>query len=324
MRIVKQSTNFKDNIIMGVSALFHDALIHSIVDVTKENENIGIFEFIQLMISETNWILSPGKREFGDKSVSKYVKKHIDGQYSYPLVSQHPGTLRERSLNLYRDCLVKIHKTLNGDWDVSWFEFITYLLFIQSNCHHKGRDTNSHKLCRNSDSFLDFFYKSKAALNPWLPWEISDRMRYGRDIKNIPETKKPELRGEWWVKAFEREKKILLLFETLAPSHYLAKRITTGWVVRGFTDIIKGDFIPDGSVINQLREYYGLPELSGDYGLGCMSVKSDVLYELEDKEEKDKDGHLILNGEMCTMFNLGFSIGCGMVCMFRFMEKHSN
>ena len=56
-----------------------------------------------------------------------------------------------------------------------------------------------------------------------------------------------------------------------------------------FTDIIKGDFIPQGSVLNQLRRHYELPELSGDYGLGCMSVQSDVLYELEDKEEKKEN-----------------------------------
>lgn len=277
----------------------HNAIILSIVDVANENKDIGIFEFIKLMISETNWILSPGERDFGDVPVAKYVKKHIDGQYSYPLISQHPGTHRERSLNLYRDCLVKIHKTLNGDWDVSWFEFITYLLFIQSNCHHKGGNTNSHKLCRNSDSFLDFFYKSKAAFNPWFPWENADRLRYGRDIKDIPETKTAEFRGEWWVNAFEREKENLLLFETLAPSHYLGKRLTTGWVVRGFTDIIKSDFIPQGSVLNQLRRHYGLPELSGDYGLGCMSFQSDVLYEIEDKEEKEKE-----EKEDVKLFNL--------------------
>ena len=274
---------------MAVTSLFHAALIHSIVEITKENENIAIFDFIKLMISETNWILSPGERDFGDEPIAKYVKKHIDGQYSYPLIGLRREALRERSLDLYRDCLVKIHEALNGDWDVSWFEFITYLIFIQSNCHHKGENINSHKLCRSSDSFLDFFYKSKAAFNPWLPWEKADRLRYGRDIKDIPETKTAELRGEWWVSAFEREKKILLLFETLAPSHYLGKRLTTGWVVRGFTDIIKGDFIPQGSVLNQLRRHYELPELSGDYGLGCMSVQSDVLYELEDKEEEEKE-----------------------------------
>ena len=274
---------------MGVTSLFHDALVHSIVEITKENENIAIFDFIKLMIRETNWILSPGERDFGDEPVAKYVKKHINGQYSYPLIGLRREALRERSLNLYRDCLVKIHKALNGDWDVSWFEFITYLLFIQSNCHHKGGNTNSHKLCRSPDSFLDFFYKSKAAFNPWLPWENADRLRYGRDIKDIPETKTAELRGEWWVDAFEREKKCLLMFETLSPTHYLGKRLTTGWVVRGFNNgELKGDFLPQGSVLNQLRENYGLPHLSGDYGLGCMSVNSDVLYELEDKEEKEE------------------------------------
>ena len=63
---------------MGVTSLFHDALIHSIVEITKENENIAIFDFIKLMISETNWILSPGERDFGDEPIAKYVKKHID------------------------------------------------------------------------------------------------------------------------------------------------------------------------------------------------------------------------------------------------------
>ena len=275
---------------MGVTSLFHDALVHSIVEITKENENIAIFDFIKLMIRETNWILSPGERDFGDEPVAKYVKKHINGQYSYPLIGLRREALRERSLNLYRDCLVKIHKALNGDWDVSWFEFITYLLFIQSNCHHKGGNTNSHKLCRSPDSFLDFFYKSKAAFNPWLPWENADRLRYGRDIKDIPETKTAELRGEWWVSAFEREKKILLLFETLAPSHYLGKRITTGWVVRGFNG--KGyDVLPQASVVNQLREHYGCPQLCGDYGYGHMSAESNV-YKIKDKIEDKIEGKI--------------------------------
>lgn len=306
---------------MGVTSFFHNALIHSIVEITKGNDNIAIFDFIKLMISETNWILSPGERDFGDEPIAKYVKKHIDGQYSYPLIGLRREALRERSLNLYRDCLVKIHKALNGDWDVSWFEFITYLLFIQSNCHHKGGNTNSHKLCRSPDSFLDFFYKSKAAFNPWLPWEKADRLRYGRDIKDIPETKTAELRGEWWVSAFEREKKTLLLFETLAPSHYLGKRLTTGWVVRGFTDIINGDILPQGSVLNQLRDHYGLPELSGDYGLGVMSVTSKVAdcHELKDKDKcKDKDTNP--NDEMCVYFNLGMCVGFGIVYMFKFID----
>ena len=302
---------------MGVTPAFHNALIHSVVDITNEKD-IGIFDFIQLMIGETNWILSPGERDFGPSSVSKYVQKHIDGLYSYPLVSQHYGTPVEKKRFLYRDCLVKIHETLNGEWDVSWFELLTYLLFIQSNCHHKG-DFNSHKLCRNPDSFLNFFYKSKSAFNPWSQWEKSG-LRYSPVMDYIQQSKKEELRGEWWVKAFEREKKNLLMFHTLSPSHYLGSRATTGWVVRGFNDIIKADNLPQGSVLNQLREHYELPLLSGDYGLGCMSVKNDVRDEsfLKDKVEETEK---INCDNMCVYFNLGFCIGCGVTLMTRFVKS---
>ena len=272
---------------------FHDALIKSIVDISKEEE-INIFDIIKMMISETNWILSPGERNLGIKSVAKYVQKYINGEYSYPLYVQYPqiGTPKEKIKEMYRDCLVKIHGYLNGEWDeIIWFEFLTYLIFIQSNCHHKGNPYSAKpKLCRNSDSFLNFFYKSKNAFNPWSQWEKADMLRYGRDIENIPETKTAELRGEWWVSAFEREKKILLLFETLAPSHYLGKRITTGWVVRGFNG--KGyDVLPQASVVNQLREHYGCPQLCGDYGYGHMSAESNV-YKIKDKIEDKIEGKI--------------------------------
>ena len=229
----------------------HNAIILSIVDVTNENKGIGIFEFIKLMISETNWILSPGERDFGPTAVSIYVQRHIDGVYSYPLYSQHPGTFREKSLHLYRDCLVKIHKLLDGYWEtVSWYELLTYLMFIQSNCHHSGH-IKSHKLCRNSDSFLNFFYKSKNAFNPWSKWEKKgDNPR----MDLIEETKEAELRGEWWVNAFKREKYEFLMFHTLEPNYYLGERFTTGWNVTSLNENER-DFLPYGSVINQLREY---------------------------------------------------------------------
>jgi len=271
-----------------VEACFHDALILSIVKVTKENE-IGIFEFIKLMISETNWILSPGARDFGPSPVAIYVQTHINGGYSYPLISQsyHRGTFRERNRKLYRDCLVNIHEILNGDWEeVSWYDFLTYILFIQSNCHHKG-NPNFSKLCRNSDSFLNFFYKSKSAFNPWSQWELSD-LQYTPVMEYIKETKTAEFRGEWWVNAFKREKEIFLMFETLAPSNSLGVRFTTGWVVRGINGK-GGDILPSGHVINQLRDNYNLPSLTGDYGLGCISRDLHYEYKGEDKEEKEEN-----------------------------------
>ena len=91
--------------------------------------------------------------------------------------------------------------------------------------------------------------------------------------------------------------------------------LTTGWVVRGLKPG-DGDILPQGSVLNQLRDHYGLPELSGDYGLGVMSVTNKVLDgpNLKDNDkDKDKD-------EVYVYFNLGFGIACGIVCMQRFIN----
>ena len=271
---------------------FHDALIKSIVDISKEEE-INIFDIIKMMISETNWVLSPGERNHGGKSVAKYVQKYINGAYSYPIYVQIPqiGTPKEKSKEMYRDCLVKIHGYLNGEWDeIIWFELLTYLIFIQSNCHHKGNPYSATpKLCRNSDSFLNFFYKSKNAFDPWSQWE-DKRMRYTKVMDYIQETKTSELRGEWWVKAFEREKRKLLMFETLSTSCRMVSRFTTGWIVRGFNG--KGyDVLPQASVVNQLREHYGCPQLCGDYGYGHMSAESNV-YKIKDKIEDKIEGKI--------------------------------
>ena len=308
---------------MGVTSYFHNALILSIVEMTKENEKYSIFDFIKLMISETNWILSPGARDFGDEPIAKYVQLHIGGGYSYPLTTQNHqrGTPMEEKRNLYSKCLIKIHGKFDGDHEVSWFDLLTYLLFIQSNCHHKGNPFSpTPKLCRNADSFLNFFYKSKSAFNPWSQWEKSG-LRYTPVMDYIQETKTEELRGEWWVKAFEREKETFLLFQTLAPTHYLGTRHTTGWVVRGLKPG-EGDILPQGSVLNQLRDHYGLPELSGDYGLGVMSVTSKLPDEPEIKE-KDKEKDTNPNDEMCVYFNLGMCFGIGIVSMFKFIDARS-
>ena len=307
---------------MGVTSFFHDALILSIVEMTKENEKYSIYDFIKLMISETNRILSPGARDFGPSLLSKYVQLHIDGRYSYPLVTQNHqrGTPMEEKRNLYNEFLIKIHNKFEGDYWVSWFDLLTYLLFIQSNCHHKGNPFSPKpRLCRNADSFLNFFYKSKNAFNPWSQWEKSG-LSYTPAMDYIQETKKEELRGEWWVKAYEREKDIFLMFKTLAPTHYLGTRFTTGWVVRGLKPG-EGDILPQGSVLNQLRDHYGLPELSGDYGLGVMSVTSKVA---DVPELKDKDKDTVPNDEMCMYFNIGMFVGIGIVSMIKFIDSKNS
>tara|TARA_B100001094_G_scaffold115343_1_gene111281 strand:- start:6888 stop:7844 length:957 start_codon:yes stop_codon:yes gene_type:complete len=316
---------------MGVSVYFHNALILTIVEMTKGNEEYSIFDFIKLMVSQTNRVLSPGARDFGQSPVSKYVQLHIDGKYSYPLITQYHQlvTPMEEKMNLYNECLIKIHGHFDGDYRVSWYDLLTYLLFIQSNCHHKGNPFSpTPKLCRNADSFLNFFYKSKDEFNPWSQWEKSG-LRYTPAMDYIQATETEELRGEWWVKAFEREKDIFLMFKTLAPTHYLGTRYTTGWVVRGLKPG-EGDILPQGSVLNQLREHYGLPELSGDYGLGVMSATIKVLDGTENKG-KGGDTHpaphpdrpAATNDEMCVYFNMGMCIGIGIVSMFKFIDAKS-
>ena len=129
----------------------------------------------------------------------------------------------------------------------------------------------------------------------------------------IQETKKVEFRGEWWVKAFEREKKELLMFQTLAPNSYLGNRFTTGWFVRGFNNIREGDFIPYGSVLNQLREYYDLPLLSGDYGLGSISRVEIINVVKEDKSED------VYHGDINNLIwvTIGLSLG---FCLSRYYK----
>ena len=298
---------------MGITSDFHNALILSIVAMTSEEESI--FDFIKLMISETNWILSPGDAKFGPSFPALYVKKYLDGKYCYPL-EVCPGDGRkdkEKKRIPYRNCLIKIDEYLRdkGGWDdITWFDFMVYLLFIQSNCHHKGH-INSAKLCRNSNAFLNFFYKSKDGFNPWSQWE---RPTDEPKIELIEGSKKVKFRGEWWVKAFEREKKELLMFQTLAPNSYLGNRFTTGWFVRGFGDIREGDLIPYGSVLNQLRKHYDLPLLSGDYGLGSLSRVENVNVVKEDKENKenkeDKRDDIQQGGINNLIYvMIGFSLG---------------
>ncbi|MBD23816.1 MAG: hypothetical protein CMG46_02260 [Candidatus Marinimicrobia bacterium] len=307
---------------MAISPSVHNALILSIVKMSKE-ESIDIFDIIQMLISETNWILSPGARDFGREPISNYVQNFLDGLYCYPLYVQfHWPESRSRCKVLYRDCLVLIHKSLSGGlygdfWkEVSWYEFLTYLLFIQSNCHHKG-NINSSRLCRNSDSFLNFFYKSKSGFNPLSQWENNgDKPR----MNVIHKSNTNVFRAPFWVKAFENEKRDLLMFDTLAPNHYLGNRTTTGWTVRGGGRM---DIIPYGCVLNQLREYYDLPLLSGDYGLGCMSEsnykssKKTIDMIIDNEEQKRERAYNICD---ITLSSIGLII-IGRWVILKFQNK---
>ena len=277
---------------MSITPAFHDAIILSIIDLTKEHD-INIFKFLKMLLSETNKLLSPGDRNFGISCPSHYVKTYLNGGYSYPFefIGSVIGPGKRKRKTLYREFLIKVNEYLfdKGEWDeVTWLEMMTYFLFIQSNCHHKG-DINSTKLCRNADSFKNFFYESKDAFNPWGKWERSEGEIAGEE-ETIKKSKTMKRRGEWWVKAFEIEKKELLMFHTLAPGSFLGRRTTTGWFCRGFDGIREGDFIPYGCVLTQLRRNFNLPELSGDYGLGGFNnINEELFSELDKKEADEKD-----------------------------------
>tara|TARA_A100001037_G_C15107577_1_gene617254 strand:- start:269 stop:1204 length:936 start_codon:yes stop_codon:yes gene_type:complete len=272
-----------------ITPSFHEAFILSIVKVSKEH-GIGIFEFIQFAISETNWKLSPGDINLSKYYPAYYVKRYLDGKFSYPLmVSLGDGRKdKEKRVMVYKDFIIKIDEYMReertGGWDkITWFDFLTYLLFIQSNCHHKG-NVNSSKLCRNSDSFLNFFYKSKSSFNPMAQWERDGDKPL---LPVINESKKEVYRAEWWVEAFKRDKDNLLMYHDLGDNREYRK--TIGWTVRGFKGSkgLPADRIPSGAVLNQLRSFYNLPKLSGEYSLGIMS--SNTLHTLEIGDEKKEE-----------------------------------
>ena len=92
----------------------------------------------------------------------------------------------------------------------------------------------------------------------------------------------------------------------------MESRVTTGWFVRGSKDR-EGDIFPYVAVINQLRDYYGLPRVSGEYDLGVQQtnmrayakekeleteiqkLKEDILVDVRAKGVSEEKGYLSFN-----------------------------
>ena len=239
---------------MTVTLNFHNAFICSIA-LYAEKSDVNIYDLIRKLISDMNWLLSPGGIEFEELSPGKALKKHFKKNCGYFTFCNQPPHKKGNII----DWFVYLDKSKEWEaWeDITWFDILTYLLFIQTNCHHKGHILGS-KLCKNSDSFKDFFYKSKNIF-------IYDENKNLKRVNN----KKLDSLAPWWVSTFYKEKKALLMFNDLSSDRYfnINKRDTTGWIARGY------DWLPFGSVINRLRYINGLPFLSGDYGLGHLSEK---------------------------------------------------
>ena len=277
-----------------ITAEFHNALVRSIAAVSDE-EGVGIYDLIKILIFEMNQVIHISEVKFGPSPVFHWVQLLRDKNYRHPFMLQsHQNEARGRKKGLFNKCLLEMTRYMvKTDWnDVSWYEFITYLLFIQSNTHHKlappskqGWAAAPAWLCRNSESFLDFFYRSKEEFNPLKEWTHPDEKPLDH-LDCISASDEPKKRAWYWVERFEKEKKDLLMLDNWEGYNQgLEKRETTGWFVRSSKER-DGDVFPCVSVINDLRALEMLPRISGEYDLGVQQANR-VAYAKEKELETE-------------------------------------
>ena len=291
-----------------ITAEFHNALVLSISAVSDE-EGVGIYDIIKILIFEMNQVIHASEVKFGPSPVFNWVQLLRDKKYSHPFMLQsHQKEVRGRKKELFNKCLLGMTRHMvKSDWnDVSWYEFISYLLFIQSNTHHRMAPPSKQDwvaapawLCRNSIAFLDFFYKSKDEFHPLKEWTRPFEKPLDH-LGFIPGSEEPTERAWYWVERFNKEREDLLMFNTW-EGHVagMENRVTTGWFVRGWK-VRDGDIFPYGAVINKLRDHYGLERISGEYDLGIQETNR-VAYakekELEAEIQKLKEQIQDLTGE---------------------------
>jgi len=277
-----------------VTCEFHNALVLSISAVSDE-EGVGIYDLIKILIFEMNREINCGYVDFGPSPVFKWLELLRDKKYIHPfMLRSHQNEARIRKKGLFNKCLLQMTKHMvKADWnDVSWFEFLVYLLFIQSNTHHFLPSPEKQDwvaapawLCRNSEVFLDFFYKSKDGFHPLKQWTRVDVKALGH-LGFITASEEPKERAWYWVKRFEEEKRDLLMFNNWGGyAQGMEQRETTGWFARISKDR-DGDIFPYGAVINQLRDHYGLERISGEYDLGIQETNR-VAYAKEKELEAE-------------------------------------
>ena len=287
-----------------ITCEFHNALVLSIATVS-EKQGIGIYDLIKILIFEMNVEINCGYVDFGPSPVENRLQLLRDKNYSHRrMIQSHQNEARRTKKDLFNKCLLQMMGYMGkSDWNgVSWFEFITYLLFIQSNTHHRVVTPEKEHwaaapawLCRNSIEFLDFFYKSKDEFHPLKEWTRPFEKPLDH-LGFIPGSEEPTERAWYWVERFNKEKEDLLMFNTW-EGHFtgMENRVTTGWFVRGWKDR-DGDIFPYAAVINNLRDHYGLERISGEYDLGIQETKR-VAYakekELEAEIQKLKEDILV-------------------------------
>ena len=258
---------------MAVTQAFHDAVITSIASYARE-ESINIYDLIRTLIVDLTHIISGSGRnawEAGnpERALDAYNRR-LNAIFGWG------DDMEKHKRKHCAKFLTKVDAFLKKEeeeWDdITWCDVITYLIFIQSNCHHRGKALHSTQICKSPDSFLNFFHKSKNGLDVPPKFNQSENGLVISYTRSREGTKKAEYLAGWWVKVYKEDVHNLLMFHDLVENQ--EERRTVGWTSRGFGGIAEGDYLPWGAVINTLREYHRLPPLSGDYSVGFMQGRS--------------------------------------------------
>jgi len=256
---------------MEVSPTFHNAVITSIASYARE-ESINIYDLIRTLIVDLTHIISGSGRnawEAGnpERALDAYNRR-LNAVFGWG------DDMEKHKRKHCAKFLTKVDMFLKKEkeaWDdITWCDVITYLIFIQSNCHHRGKTLHSTQICKSPDSFLNFFHKSKNGLDVPPKFNQSENGLVCSFTRSREGTKTAEHLAWWWVKVYNEDVIDLLMFHDLVENH--AERRTVGWTSRGWNG--NGDFLPWGAVINTLREYHKLPRLCGDYDVGVMQGRT--------------------------------------------------
>ena len=238
---------------MEIPPTFHDAVITSIASYARE-ESINIYDLIRTLIVDLTHIISGSGRnawEAGnpERALDAYNRR-LNAIFGWG------DDMEKHKRKHCAKFLTKVDKFLKKEkeeWDdITWCDVITYLIFIQSNCHHRGKALHSTQICKSPDSFLNFFHKSK---NGHFVSSTINQSEDGLEIsfdRSREGTKKAEYLAWWWVKVYKEDVHNLLMFHDLVEND--VERRTVGWISRGWNG--NGDFLPWGAVINTLREYH--------------------------------------------------------------------
>ena len=252
---------------MEISPTFHNAVITSIASYARE-ESTNIYDLIRTLIADLTHIISGSGRnawEAGNpaRALDSYNKR-LNAIFGWgDDMEKH----KRKHCAKFLTKVDEFHKKTKEEWsDITWCDVITYLIFIQSNCHHRGKTLHSTQICKSPDSFLNFFHKSKNGLDVPPKFNQSENGLVISYTRSREGTKTVEYLAWWWVKVYNEDVHNLLMFHDLVENH--VERRTVGWISRGWNG--GGDFIPWGAVLNTLREYHKLPRLSGDYDAGVI------------------------------------------------------